>query len=53
MAKNLQSAITPNKFSPDYQLIILYYLANFDAHSCYSFQDILITKYHYDNLKGA
>ena len=35
------------KLSTDYLLIILYYLTKFEAHSCYSFWDILITKYHY------
>ena len=57
MAKNLQKAITKHnnffKFSPDYLLIIIYYLTKFEAHCCYSFRDTLITNYHYDPLKGA
>ena len=59
MAKNLQRPITQKKkklffqFSPYYLLIILYFLTKFEAQSCYSFRDILITKYHYDSLKGA
>ena len=40
------------KFSPVHQLIILYLLTKFEAPSCYNFQDILITKFHFDPLKG-
>ena len=37
-------------FSPDYLLNIL---TKFEASSCYSFWNILITKFNYDPLKGA
>ena len=49
LCPNFQRAITKNnnfffKFSPGYLLIILYLLTKFEAPSCYTFWDILITK---------
>ena len=41
------------KFSPSSLLIILYKLTKFEAPSCNGFWNILITKFHYDPLKGA
>ena len=40
------------KIFTSYLLIMLYSLTKFEAHSCYTFWDILITKFHYDHLKG-
>ena len=39
-------------FSPGNLLIILYKLTKIEAPSCYSFWNILITKFHYDPKKG-
>ena len=40
------------KFLPGNLLIILYKLTKFEAPSCYSFWNIMLTKFHYDPLKG-
>ena len=52
---NIQRALTKKnlKKSPGYLLIIVYQLTKFEAPSCYTFRDILITKFQYDPLKGA
>ena len=39
------------KFSPIDLLIILYQLTKFEAPSCYSFQDIMITNFQSPNLQ--
>ena len=41
-----------NKKKTGYLLIILYKLTKFEASSCYSLCNFLITKVHYDPLKG-
>ena len=38
-------------FSAGNLLIILYKLTKFEAPSCYSYWNILITKFHYDPLQ--
>ena len=58
LCPNLQRALTKKKysfllFSPGHLLIINYKLSKFEAHSCYNFLNILITKFHYDPLKGG
>ena len=39
------------KFSPIDQLIILYKLTKFQALSCYTFRDIMITNFQSPNLQ--
>ena len=39
------------KFSPINLLIILYQLTKFEAPSCYSFRDIMITNFQSPNLQ--
>ena len=39
------------KFSPTDLLIILYQLIEFEAPSCYSFRDIMITNFQNPNLQ--
>ena len=39
------------KFSPIDLLIILYQLTKFEAPSCYSFRDIMITNFQSPNLQ--
>ena len=55
---NLQREIIRKKnkiafflFSPIDLLIILYQLTKFEAPSCYSFQDIMITNFQSPNLQ--
>ena len=39
------------KFSPSNLLIIFYQMTKFEAPSCYSFQDIMITNFQSQNLQ--
>ena len=46
-----KNKITFFKFSPIDLLIILYQLTKFEAPSCYSFRDIMITNFQSPNLQ--